>query len=122
MTPAAAPATGPATYNISLTNSAVKGKGVDTADVTVELAVPTGVQVVSATGTGYQGAKANADGSSTASWKLPKMAAADKEALSITLSAAAPALRGTVKWGTPAVKADPVVNFALPGARGRGAA
>ena len=123
LTPAAAPAAGgPATYNIAVSNSAVKGKGVDTADVLIDLAVPAGVQVVSATGTGYQGAKTNADGSATATWRLAKMAAADKEALSITLSAAAPALRGTLRWGTPVVKADPVVNFALPGARGRGAA
>jgi hypothetical protein len=123
MTPAAAPAAGgAATYNINVSNSAVKGKGVDTADVTVALNVPAGVQVVSATGTGYQGAKTNADGGATATWTLPKMAAADKEALSITLSAPAPALRGTIRWGAPVVKADPVVNFALPGARGRGAA
>jgi mono/diheme cytochrome c family protein len=118
---AAAPAAGSgATYTIDVFNSAVKNKGLDTEDVTVALDVPAGVQVVSATGTGYEGARAKAEGGSVATWRLPRMAAADKQALTITLSAAAPALRGTIRWGKPAVKADPEVNFALPGARGRG--
>jgi mono/diheme cytochrome c family protein len=123
MTPAAAPASGGGmTYNINVFNSAVKGKGVDTEGVTVTLDVPAGVQVVSATGTGYQGAKAKAEGGTVATWMLPKMAAADKQALAITLSGAAPMLRGTIRWAKPVVKADDDVNFALPGARGRGAA
>ena len=119
MMPAAA---GSATYNITVYNSAVKNKGIDSEDVTVALNVPTGVQVVSATGTGYTGTRTNADGSSVATWKLPKMAAADQQALSVTLSAPASGLRGSITWGKPAVKADPQVNFALPGARGRGEA
>ena len=118
-----APATpGSATYNINVYNSAVKNQGLDTEDVTVSLMVPTGVQIVSATGTGYAGARSNPDGSSVATWKLPKMAAADQQALSVTLSAPAPGLRGTITWGKPAVKSDPQVSFALPGARGRGEA
>ena len=123
MTPAAAPAAGGGmTYNVNVFNSAVKNKGVDTEDVTVSLDVPSGVQVVSATGTGYEGAKPKADGGSVATWRLPKMAAADQQMLTITLSAPAPMLRGTIRWAKPAVKADDQVNFALPGARGRGAA
>jgi mono/diheme cytochrome c family protein len=124
MAPAAAPATnGGTTYTIDVYNSAVKNKGVDTDDVTVALDVPSGVQVVSATGTGYEGVRSKADGSSVATWRLPRLAAADHQALTITLSSAAPALRGTIRWARPAVKADDDVTFALPGARrGRGAA
>jgi hypothetical protein len=122
MTPAEPASSGGATYNINVFNSAVKNKGLDTEDVTVELNVPAGVQVVSATGTGYEGVRARPEGGSIATWRLPRMAAADKQALAITLSAPAPMLRGTIRWGKPAVKADPEVNFGLPGARGRGAA
>jgi mono/diheme cytochrome c family protein len=111
------------TYNLNVYNSAVKGKGVNTEDVTVTLEVPADVKVVSATGTGYAGTSMTADGKTIATWKLPKMDAADQQALSITLSAPAPMLRGTIRWGKPVVKADGQVNFALPGARGgRGAA
>jgi hypothetical protein len=64
-----------------------------------------------------------ADGKTIATWRLPKMDAAQTEALTITLSGPAPALRGNIRWAKPAVKADPQVNFQLPGARGgRGAA
>ena len=109
-------------YTINVYNSAVKNKGVDTEDVTVTVDVPEGVQVVSATGAGYAGAERGADGKMVAKWKLPKMAAADQQMLTLTLSAPAPGLRGSIRWAKPEVKADEVVNFALPGARGRGAA
>jgi mono/diheme cytochrome c family protein len=120
MAPASA---GSATYTVNVYNSAVKGKGVNTEDVTVTLEVPAGVNVVSATGTGYAGTSMAADGRTLATWRIPKMDAADQQALTITLSAPAPMLRGNIRWAKPAVKADPQVNFALPGAgRGRGAA
>jgi mono/diheme cytochrome c family protein len=122
MTPAPA-GSGGQTYNVNVYNSAVKGKGVNTEDVTVTLEVPADVKVVSATGTGYAGTTMAADGKTLATWRLPKMDAADQQALSITLSGPAPALRGNIRWAKPAVKADPQVNFQLPGARGgRGAA
>ena len=122
MTPAPA-SSGGQTYNVNVYNSAVRNKGVNVEDVTVALEVPGDVKVVSATGTGYAGTTTTGDGKTIATWRIPKMDAADHQALAITLSAPAPMLRGSIRWGKPAVKADPQVNFALPGARGgRGAA
>ena len=93
---------------------------------TISIALPPGTKAVSATGTGYQGTKkdekTNAD---VAVWRVPKIAAHDHQAFTITL-AGTPAgdavPRGTVAYAKPAAKSDAVVNFALqrPGGRGRG--
>lgn len=111
-------------YNVTLINASVKGKGLTAEDVSVALELPDNVQVVNATGTGYAGTSRTAEGKNVATWRVPRVAAADQQAFTITLSAAAPGLRGTIKWAKPAVKADDQVNFALPGAGrgGRGAA
>jgi len=116
------------TYNLDVENEGLKDKGLTAEDVTISLTLPPGTKVVSATGTGYQGAKrdekANAD---VAVWRLPKLVAHEHQVFTITL-AGAPAgdavPRGTVAYAKPTAKADAVVNFALqrPGGRGRGAA
>jgi mono/diheme cytochrome c family protein len=109
-------------YTVNVANAAVKGKGVAAEDVTVSMVVPAGAKVVTATGTGYQGVRrdeqANAE---VAVWQLPRLAAADRQALGITLTGmpADAAVRGTIRWGKPAVKADGVVNLQAAGG-GRG--
>ena len=120
-----APAQGaPQTYTLTVFNSSVKGKGLTAEDVTVTVELPDNVQVSNATGTGYAGVSKTADGKTVATWKLSRLAPTEQQALTITTSAPAPALRGNIQWGKPAVKADGQVNFTLPGAGrgGRGAA
>jgi len=121
MTPAQNAPAGQAVYNLTVYNSSVKGKGPTVEDITVSLEVPDNVQVINAVGTGYAGTSKTAEGKTVATWKLPKLAATEQQALSITLSAPASGLRGHATWGKPAVKADPEVTFAI-GRGGRGAA
>ena len=114
-------------YTLNVANAAVKDKGVAAEEVTVALVLPEGSKVVGATGTGYQGVRRDEQAKGdVAVWQLPRLAAADRQALTITLAGTAPVtgLRGTIRWARPAVKADPVVNLQMAGAGrgGRGAA
>jgi hypothetical protein len=113
-------------YNLEVENEGLKDKGWTAEDVTISLTLPPGTRAVSATGMGYQGTKkdekTNAD---VAVWRVPRMAAHEHQAFTITLAGtpvgdAVP--RGTVAYAKPAAKSDAVVNFALqrPGGRGRG--
>lgn len=114
-----------ATYTMVVTNAAVKEKGVAVEGVQVAVALPAGAKVVKTTGEGYLGVRhddeAKAD---VAVWKIAKMPAAAQQTLTLTLAQPAPQLRGRMTWDTPAVKADPEVNFAYSatGGRGRGGA
>ena len=81
--------------------------------------IPADVQVVAATGTGYQGVHADDKAkANVAVWSLPRSAPKDQEKLSITLSKAATAsanLKGDIHWTKPAPKSGPstdVVNIA----------
>jgi len=114
----AAPGTG--NYTIDVFNTAVRNKGVAAEEVTVAVQVPENVQVVKATGGSYEGVqRAAGDAANVATWRLPKLTPGEKQTLTLTLSAPAPALRGVIRWGKPAVKADDEVAFQLAGA-GRG--
>jgi hypothetical protein len=96
-------------------------------DVTISLLVPAGTKVVSATGTGYQGVKreANAD---VATWRVPKVSPRDQQKYTITLAgtpAAGAVPKGHISWAKPKATEDADVEFTLqqPAAgRGRGAA
>ena len=110
------------TYTLDVENESVRQKGLTAEDVTISLAVPAGMKVVSATGAGYQGVK-TAENTDEAVWRLPRLAPRDHQMITVTLAgtAAGNAVpRGTVRWVKPAAKADAVVNFALPQAGGRG--
>jgi hypothetical protein len=117
----AEPAPSARAYTVEVINTAVKGKGVTTEDITVSVALPAGVTLVSATGAGYQGVhhseEAKAD---VAAWKIPSLAAGDRQAFTVTLSAPASTLKGTMTWAKPAVKADGEIEFALAAPGGRG--
>ena len=107
------------TYTIDVINSAVKGKGSAADDVNVSIALPANVNVVSATGTGYQGLQPIDNTTKLAVFRLARLEPAVKQALTLVLSAPAPNLRGTIKWAKPAVKADQIVTFSLSrGGRG----
>lgn len=121
MTPAQNAPTGQAVYNLRVYNSSVKGKGPTVEDIIVSVEVPENVQVLTGAGTGYAGTSRTPEGKTVATWKLPKLAATEHQALSLTLSAPAAMLRGHATWGKPTVKADPEVTFAI-GRGGRGAA
>ena len=107
-----------ATYALTLTNGGIKGKGLTANRLTVALAIPAGVTVVSATGDGYKGVRADATlKSDVAEWQLPRLAPKDSVALSITLSrpaTTAEGFKGTARWATPGPKSGPnldVVNI-----------
>ena len=122
---AGAPGPGGVTYTVEVVNAGVKGKGITNEDVTVSLALPAGAKVVTATGP-YEGVKPDAEAKSdVASWRVPRMAAADRQTFDITLAQPAASLRGVIRWGTPKVNAeDSDVTFAYSatGGRGRGGA
>jgi mono/diheme cytochrome c family protein len=122
---AGAPGPEGVTYTVELENAGVKGKGITNEDVTVALGLPPGAKVVSATGP-YEGVKPNPDTKSEAAmWRVPRMAAADRQTFTITLAQPAATLRGVIRWATPKVNAeDSDVTFAYSatGGRGRGGA
>jgi mono/diheme cytochrome c family protein len=115
------------TYTIEVANGGVKGKGLAAEEVTVAVVLPpgSGSKVVSASGPGYQGVRFDEEAKGeVALWQLPRLAAAERQTLRLTLAGQSPAgqLRGTIRWARPAVKSDGVVNLQVAGAgRGRGA-
>jgi mono/diheme cytochrome c family protein len=120
-----APDASGATYTMLVTNAAVKDKGVGVQGLQVALALPAGAKVVKTTGEGYQGVRHDEEAKAdVAVWKIASLPAAAQQTLTVTLAAPAPQLRGRMTWETPAVKADPEVDFAYSatGGRGRGGA
>lgn len=101
------------TYKVDVSNNGLAGKGLTAEGVTVRLNIPQGANVVSATGTGYQGVQGN-----MAVWQIPSLAPKDQQNLTITLSKAGTEqdnLRGNIRWAKPAPKTGPsedVVNIA----------
>ncbi len=100
-----------ATYTLNLANNGLKGKGLEADGLTVDLVIPAGLTVVSTTGDGYKGVHMDAQAKgNVAEWTLPKLAAKDKRAYTITLSKAASAtdnLKGSIRWTKPAPKTGP---------------
>lgn len=108
------------TYTVNVANGAVPNKGFTAEDVTVALVVPADSNVVSATGTGYQGVRRDEQAkSNVAVWRVPRLAPREKQTFTITLSRApAENLRGTIRYAKPAVPAGDVINFVATPARG----
>src|SRR5262245_41150813 len=97
------------TYNLTVSNNGVQGKGLIAEGLTVSLIIPKDATVVAATGTGYQGTR-TANNATNAVWQLPRSAPKDSERLSITLSKAgtqADNLRGNIRWAKPGPKTGP---------------
>jgi mono/diheme cytochrome c family protein len=100
-------------YTVKVINAGVKNKGIAAEGVNVSVILPASANVVSTTGTGYQGTQPLDNTSKVAVWRLPRLGPTEQEMLTITLSAPAPDLHGTIRWAKPEVKADPLVLFAL---------
>src|SRR5215471_15304023 len=97
------------TYNLTVSNNGLQGKGLIAEGLTVSLIIPKDATVVAATGTGYQGTRM-VNNATNAVWQLPRSAPKDSEKLSITLSKAgtqADNLRGAVRWAKPGPKSGP---------------
>jgi mono/diheme cytochrome c family protein len=112
-----------ATYSVVVENAGVKNKGVTVEDISVSLALPAGSKVVSSSGATYDGVHADAESKGeVAVWRVPRLAATESQTFTVTLSAPATALRGTIRWARPVVKADDDVAIALAtgGRGGRG--
>ncbi len=114
------------TYTLNVTSAAVPNKGLSAEDATISLIVPAGMQVASATGTGYQGVtrdtKENAD---VATWRVPKISPREQQTYTVTLAGTATGgatLKGNITWNKPKMTEDAFVNFQLPQPGGRGGA
>jgi mono/diheme cytochrome c family protein len=117
--------TGPdgVTYTVTVTNAGVKDKGVTMEGLEVALVLPPGTKVVRTAGQAYEAVRRDAAAESdVAAWRVPRLPAGDQQVFAITLSSAATALRGTLRWAKPAVTSDGEVRFALAtgGRGGRG--
>jgi len=107
-------------YALNVANNGETGKGLSAQSVVIDVVVPAGTTVTSATGDGYKGvhmdAKTNAN---VAEWQVARLAPKDAKSFTVTLSQAPanPAdLKGTIRWAKPAPKTGPnldVVNFAM---------
>jgi mono/diheme cytochrome c family protein len=109
-----------ATYAINLSNNGEPGKGLSAQGLTIDLAIPAGTTVKTATGAGYKGVHMDATSkANVAEWQIPALAPKEAQALTVSLSQAPanPAdLKGTVRWMKPAPKNGPnldAVNFAM---------
>lgn len=77
-------------YTVQVTNAGVKGKGLTAEDLTIEIV---------------------GGGKAVATWQVPRLAAGERQQFMVTLAAPAAALKGTIRWAKPAVKADAEVEF-----------
>ena len=114
------------TYTLKLVNNGEPGKGLSAQGLTIDLAIPAGAKVTSATGDGYKGVHADAQAKAdVAEWQVARLAPKDSLSFTVTLSQAPanPAdLKGTIRWAKPAPKTGPnldAVNFAMRPAPGR---
>ena len=117
---------GTPSYALDVTNTGEPGKGLVAQTVTIELTLPAGITVASATGDGYKGVHTDAKNMMVAQWQVARLAPKDAKSFTIALSQAPanPAdLKGTIRWAKPAPKSGPnmdVVNFGIrPAGPGR---
>lgn len=105
------------TYALTVESLGVPNKGLAAEDLTIALVVPAGANVVSTTGTGYQGVRADAGlKANVAVWQLPKIAPREHQTYSITLSRAGTAadnVRGVIRWTKPVAKTGPIDEVAI---------
>jgi hypothetical protein len=109
------------TYTLNVQNLGLPGKGLTAEGVSVKLVIPSGVQVVNATGDGYKGVHMDAkEQAQVAEWAWPKAGPQDKQAYTITLSKAGTEkdnLRGLIHWEKPMIKPGPTADeIAIPAA------
>ena len=75
------------TYQLSVENGSLPGKGLTVEDPVVRLIIPAGTEVLAATGPGYQGVKMDEQAkANVASWNVSTMAPHAKQSFTITLT------------------------------------
>lgn len=93
------------THSVQFGNMGEKGHGLPAEDITITLPLPAGSQVVTATGTGYQGTRHDAQSNTDiAVWKIPRLEAGAPQTITMTLSgtsAGSEITKGTVVWAKP---------------------
>ncbi|PYR64571.1 MAG: hypothetical protein DMF88_22820 [Acidobacteria bacterium] len=110
----------------------VTNKGVEADNVTVEVLVPAGAKVVTATGTGYKGTRADKKSKGmVAEWQVAKLMPNEKQSYSITFSKEVDRehIKGSIHWATRGGRPSGPKDFAeiggeekkQPEAGGRGA-
>ena len=96
------------TYTVTVKNYGLPGTGLTAEDITTMVILPAGAAVVSATGDGYQGVRADEQAKATvAEWRVARMGPRDRQTYTVTLSQAGTAkdnVRGRVLWAKPTVK------------------
>ena len=103
------------TYELNVSNGAVRDKGLTAEDVTIALAVPAGASVVSTTGTAYAGIRQGDANGDLAVWEVSRLAPGDSQRFTITLSRAADEeLRGTIEYVKPEIPGGDVINIRPP--------
>ena len=99
------------TYTLNVQNMGLPGKGLTAEEVTVRLVIPSGVNVVAATGAGYKGVHMDdKEKAQVAEWAWPKAGPRDQQSYTITLSKAGTQtdnLRGLIHWAKPMIKPGP---------------
>ena len=116
-----APAEGAgAAYVLNLANNGEVGKGLSAEGLTIDLVIPAGTAVASATGDGYKGVHLDAQAkANVAEWQVARLAAKETRSFTVTLTqppANTGDLKGTIRWARPAPKTGPnldVVNFGI---------
>src|SRR5262249_47681034 len=109
------------TYTLNVENLGLEGRGLTAEGVSVRLVIPSGVNVVNATGAGYKGVHMDEkEKAQVAEWAWPKAGPKDKQSYTITLSKAGTQkdnLRGLIHWEKPMIKPGPTGDeIAIPGA------
>jgi cytochrome c553 len=105
------------TYTLTVRNNGMQGKGLIAEGVDIHLVIPTGANVVAASGPGYDGIEMEGN-DRVAEWDLDRSAPRDVHTYTITLSQAgtqANNLPGNITWDSPGPRQGPnndVVNIA----------
>lgn len=97
------------TYTLTVSNNGKAGKGLTAEGLTISVALPAGVTVVSTTGDGYKGTSPAGGLAGTvtlATWQAPKIAAGEKQIYTLTIAGTADGLfRGSsIKWAKPEIR------------------
>ncbi|MBI3047754.1 MAG: cytochrome c [Acidobacteria bacterium] len=100
------------TYTLNVENIGLQGRGLTAEDLTINLVVPAGANVVRTTGANYQGVRQDADlKANVAVWQVNRLGPKEHQTYTLTLSRAGTQsdnVRGAIRWTKPAVKTGPV--------------
>ena len=107
------------TYTLHVRNAGVADKGLAAEGILISLALPAASTVVAQTGPGYQGVRTDArTGHGVATWRVPRVAAAEAQTHTVTLTGDGAALgmgqASVIRWARPAADArNPVSDDSI---------